>query len=550
MAGGQLLDHTGTPIVRPPDQQAVVAMQDRLNTVLAKLNDMRRQRHNDRHDIRAKFDAAQTFTGNENHWKQADFLDPHAVASYEVRRRLRSRSRYEICENNPYLKGTVLTICNDFVGSGPKLKVVDEKLSPEKRQLIQQRFMEWATAIGLRQKLWRARMAKIVDGETFLIPYVNKNRKIYDPVLLDFQVIEADRVSTFAGQAIVKGNITEIDGVRFDKQENPTEYFVLDRHPGSNYAALEADKHDGKWIKAKYVIHWYRQDRGWLRGIPETTPSLPLCSVLRRYTMSVLRNAEASADITVLLETELPASPGAWTNGQGQQLIDDPFDIFPIEMGMAMTLPFGYKANQLDAVPMGVQYDEYVGSLLREITRPILSPYNITSGSSKDSNMASGVLDATIYKGGQQAERMSCEESALCFLFYLWWQEAIRIPGHLGSGFSAAEWKDKVPKHRYRWDRIGLDHTDPAKVAQALETLHNKRFLTDADIQESYYNRDVDDWREEIEEDDEFRAGLENSGFDAAKPAPGEEDQTPPGGKGKSPPKKPAAKKKPAKTRR
>ena len=53
-------------------------------------------------NLRAKFDAAQTVTGNENHWQWADNLDPHAVASETVRRKLRSRSRYEIIENNPF----------------------------------------------------------------------------------------------------------------------------------------------------------------------------------------------------------------------------------------------------------------------------------------------------------------------------------------------------------------------------------------------------------------------------------------------------------------
>jgi hypothetical protein len=55
--------------------------------------------------MRAKYDAAQTVTSNEHHWSNADTLDPHAANSPDVRRKLRARSRYEIIENNPYLKG-------------------------------------------------------------------------------------------------------------------------------------------------------------------------------------------------------------------------------------------------------------------------------------------------------------------------------------------------------------------------------------------------------------------------------------------------------------
>lgn len=550
---GQLIDASGQPLV--PPKENVAALRQQITAVLTKLAN---ERLNNRREIKAKFDAAQTFIGNENHWGQADFLSPHLVASYNVRRTLRSRSRYELCENNPYLKGTCLTIVNDFIGSGPKLQVTDERIPEDKRKVIQKKFHEWFYCCKLRQKIWRMRLAKIVDGESFLIPYANKRRLLYDPVQLDFQVIEADRITTQHTTpnptSFDNPSVWEADGVKFDSNENPLAYFLLSFHPGSigfdtRFVSPGSTATDttaglaGKWIPANYMIHWFRQDRGWLRGIPEATPSLPLCSILRRYTMAVVRNAEAMADITVLLETENPAGGNPFVIGEnGNTLSDDPFDLFPIEIGMAMNLPWGYKSKQLESVPMGIQFDEFVGCLLREITRPILSPYNITSGSSKDSNMASGVLDATIYKGGQRAERLSCEEEVLCRLFYLWWQEAIRIPGHIGDGFMSSEWRDVIPQHRWRWDRIGIDHTDPARVADALKTMHDKRFMTDADIQDEYFNRDLDTWQEEIKEDDSFREGLNAPGVEAAPPelAPGTASL---------PPKKGSPAKKPAKTK-
>lgn len=523
----QLLGADGKPLVLPPKEDV-----QRLQRQIAAItSQMTNERFAHRREIRAKYDAAQTHIGNENHWGQTDFLSPHLVASYNVRRTLRARSRYELCENNPYLKGTCLTIVNDFIGSGPKLQITDERIPDEKRKIIQKKFAEWCTSTKIRQKLWRMRMAKIVDGETFLLPYANKRRWIYDPVQLDFQVIECDRITTQHTVPIPQPNSSnwEVDGVRFDANENPLEYYLLNFHPGSlGYVGLSprfvspGDSNGnivstdmaGKWISSKYMIHWFRQDRGWLRGVPEATPSLPLCAILRRYTMAVVRNAEAMADVTVLLETENPAGGNPFaTDANGNQISDDPFDLFPLEMGMAMNLPWGMTAKQLANVPLGIQFDEFVGSLLREISRPILSPYNITSGSSKDSNMASGVLDATIYKGGQRAERLSIEEEVLCRIFYLWWQEAIRIPGHLGGNYTNGQWAvATMPQHRWRWDRIGIDHTDPSRVAEALKTMHDKRFMTDADIQDEYFNRDLDTWQEEIEEDDKFRTTLSSQG--------------------------------------
>lgn len=468
---------------------------------------------------RAKYDAAQTFTGNENHWSNADHFDPHTVANLRVRRTLRSRSRYEIIENNPYLKGTLLTICNDFVGRGPRLQITDDRISPERQRIIEKRFMKWSATIKLRHKLWRMRMAKVTDGETFLRAYANKTRQVKHPVFLDFQVIECDRISSQDTTGMTPsdrkgGKVNEVDGVRFDNYEQPLAYHVLHSHPGggswlgdSNFGTSPAE---GDWVDAKFIVHWFRQDRGWLRGIPETTPSLPLCALLRRYTLSMVRHAEVIADFTGILETDGPANVTPWTDGAGNALSDDPFDEFPIEMGMFTNLPWGYKMKQLEAVPLGTQYDQFVGSLLREITRPILSPFNISAGTSKDSNMASSVVDHEIYRGGQSSERESAEEEILDPILLLYWQEAVRISGYLGDDLIATEpsFRNEPPDHAWRWDRIGFDHTDPQKVASALETLSNKKFLTDRDIQEMYYNRDVEDWRKEVESDDEWRAGL------------------------------------------
>lgn len=501
-----------------------------------------------RKKISAKYDAAQTFIGNENHWSNADNLDPHSVASLNIRKVLRSRSRYEVIENNPYLKGTLLTIANDFVGRGPKLQITDERISPDRRRVIEKKWQKWADLVKLRRKLWRMRMAKICDGEAFMRAYANRGRKIKNPVLLDFQVLECDRVSsnsfTQSGQIDPNTNRGEVDGVRFDKFENPLQYHVLHSHPGGGIL-FSNDQTTGDWVDAKFIVHWFRQDRGWLRGIPETTPSLPLCALLRRYTLSMVRHAEAIADFTGIMETQGPPGQNPWTDGNGGGLSDDPFDVFPIEMGMFMNLPWGYTMKQLESVPLGTQYDEFVSSLLREITRPILTPFNVASGSSKDSNMASAVVDTNIYKGGQEAERSECQTEVLDPMMYLWWMEAIRVPGHLGDNFlSVEDFRNEPPEHIWRWDRVGLDHTDPGKVATAIKTLHDKRFITDRDVQETYYNRDVEDWQEEIEKDDEFRAGLllDASGNVPPEPAP---VAGPPGAK--SPAKKPASKPKPKK---
>jgi hypothetical protein len=69
------------------------------------------------------------------------------------------------------------------------------------------------------------------------------------------------------------------------------------------------------------------------------------------------------------------------------------------------------------------------------------------------------------------------------------------------------------------------DHTDPSKVQSALKIAHDKRFISDRDIQERYYNRDVDDWRAEIEDDDAWRATLLASGMELQSSTEPQDDE-------------------------
>jgi capsid protein len=486
-----LVDSYGNPLSSVPE-----------NAVRAAKEEVRQLRRELLH-VRGKFDAAQTTSNNINHWVNADTLDPHSAASLPVRRRLRSRSRYEVIENNPYLKGVILSLSNDFTGSGPKLQLTDKRLSDTERKKAEARYAEWAKLVKLRQKLWRIKTAKPTDGEGIWIAYQNK--RLAHPVQLDFYVCETDQITSDHLPYNTR-NQNEIDGVRFDEWENPLQYYLLNTHPGANWLFQSlATAYGGKWIDARYVIHWFRQDRGWLRGIPEITPSLPLCAILRRYTLAVLRAAEIAADFAAVLETEYPPNINRGMNtGQTQ---DDPFDMFPIEMGMFMTLPWGAKLQQLNPQQPIAVYDEFVGSIIREICRPLLVPFNISSGSSKDSNMSGAVVDTHIYKGGIEAERIDCNEDVLDPSFELWWLEAALIPGYVFENPIAVkeELRWKAPEHKWGWDTVGLDHTDPMKVAGALEILHNKGFITDRDIQETRYNRDIETWRDEIRKQKEFR---------------------------------------------
>ena len=480
-----ILDQYGSP----------VRSQVSPNAVIARLR-------NDYRQLRAKYDAVADGDAFVNHWANADNLSPNAANSYNVRRKFRARSRYEVIENNPYLKGTILTIANDFVGSGPKLHITDDRFSAASQKFISTSNRRWTKATKQRQRLWRKRMAKITDGESFQVAFTDT--KLRHPIKLNFYVVEADRISSLGYLGSQAETENEIDGVRFDSYSRPTQYHLLREHPGGFFPTVQ-----GEWVSADYIIHWFRQDRGWLRGIPETAPSLPLCALLRRYTLAVVKAAETGADFAAVLESEAPPGSGMWTDGNGNVIDDSPFDTFPIEQGMFTTLPWGYKLSQLDAnQPMQV-YDSFVKALLMEIVRPLLVPFNIAAGSSANSNMASAVVDTHIYKESQSTERLHCDEEVLDAELYLWWKEFLTTlaptsPDIMRDLEAYPELREELPEHRYRWDQIGLDHTDPQKVIGALATAKKEGFLLDKDIQETYHNRDVNEWREGYEEQKEW----------------------------------------------
>lgn len=480
-----------------------------------------------------KYDAAQTAYHNQGHWAQADQLSPDAANSASVRRKLRSRSRYEAIENNGWLKGMVLTLSNDCIGRGPKLQVTDSRISRPRRRFIEQRFASWSRAVMLREKLWRLRVAKIVDGEGFAV--LATNRRSTHPVTLDLRVVEADQFATPMQDMAGGLRSNEIDGVRFDELGNAIQYHMLRNHPGNNLAVI-AFTTEGDWLPADLVIHWFRRERGWLRGIPETAPSLPLCALLRRYSLAVAMAAETAASFAGALETEAGANPLAYTDGEGTETESPPpMDTFAIEKGMFTALPYGTKLTQLKPEQPAAMYDNYVQNLLLEIARPLMIPHNRAVSTSKESNMASAVVDEQQYKAAIAFERCGCEGSVLdARLLPAWWAEGLLTPGYFddvifGQAGALDDFRrvlmenpsllSSPPEHVWRWDQVGVEHTDPLKVEKSWREALNAGFITDRDVQEIRYNRDVDEWAAEMAEGLQRRAELGLAAPGAAAPA-------------------------------
>jgi len=406
------------------------------------------------------------------HWANADGYSANAANSAEVRQTLRNRARYEIA-NNSYAKGICLTLANDVVGTGPRLQMLTPDANANR--LIEREFTRWAQAVGLAEKLRTMRLSRASDGEAFAI--LTSNERLHAPINLDMRLIEAEQVTT---PDLVLDLENVIDGIVFDRFGNPTEYHVLQQHPGD----LQLVKHnlDYDRIPADSVIHFFRCDRpGQARGIPDITPALPLFAQLRRFTLAVLAAAETAADFAGILYTDAPA------NGEADAA--EPFEPIELEQRALMTMPGGWKMAQMHAEQPSTTYAEFKKEILNEIARCLNMPFNIAAGNSSGYNYASGRLDHQTYFKSIRVEQAHFEAIVLDRLLAAWVDEAVLIEEFLPPALRTL---DADFSHQWFWD--GREHVDPAKEANAQAT----RLASHTTTLANEYAKQGRDWEAEL----------------------------------------------------
>ncbi len=323
----------------------------------------------------ARYDAAVTSHDNVRHWAAADGLSANAANSPDVRRILRNRSRYEIA-NNSYARGITLTLANDCVGTGPRLQMLTEDANANR--IVEQEFMAWVDRINLAEKLRTMRLARVSDGESFGL--LTDNPKVDTPVQLDIKLVEAEQITS---PSLSLDGTNYFDGIQFDEHGNAISYNVLKEHPGDDAFSLSDDYES---IDAASVIHYFRSDRpGQIRGVPDITPALPLFAQLRRFTLAVLAAAETAADFAGILYTDAPAG--------GEADAAEPFEPIELEKRALLTMPGGWRMEQMRSEQPSTTYSEFKKEILNEIARCLNMPFNVAAGNSSGYNYASGRLD-------------------------------------------------------------------------------------------------------------------------------------------------------------
>lgn len=431
--------------------------------------------------LQSRIDAAQTTNENKRHWANADGLGPNAAHDPGIQQTLRNRSRYETL-NNSYLKSLVRTKAYDMIGSGPRPQVlIDGDTDGKAAKQIEDRWKGWAESVLLGQSLRLLHKMYERDGGGFLI--FRDYRRATDQVRLYPQPVEADQCMT-PYDKLAEPRL--IDGIELDEMWLPEAYWFLKQHPGEIrlfglFPAISSQ--DFERVEARNVVHWFPKDRaGQQRGIPETTPALPVFSQLRRYSLATLTAAEFAAMLAGVLETTLPpdttgpATVGAWS-------------MFEMLRGALMSMPAGWKATQFKPEQPATTFSEFERTKLNEAGRSCYAPLNVTTGNSTDYNFSSGRLDHVPYHRGAWIDRDDHRLIVMKPMFSAWADEGLQVADYFPAGLPPlSEWKVS-----WQWD--GFDEIDPQKAADAkktkLETAQTS--LSCALAEDGEYWRDVID---------------------------------------------------------
>lgn len=400
--------------------------------------------------IKGSYDAARDGTETVNIWANADHYDSDSANSPLVRRKLVSRSRYEVGSNG-YSDGITKTYATDIVGPSPTLQMATT--SENFNRMVEREWMAWAKETRFRRDLWTMAHAYDQDGEAFGV--IRQNMGLRHPVKLQVKLVETEQCTDLYLPA---GEPGRVDGIEFDQFGNPTYYRFLREHPGS--ALLSGVYDEPERIAARFVCQWFRQTRpGQHRGIPTRTSTLNIGASSRRWREAVVGAAENIADFCLFLQTNLPPNEA--------ELLE-PMSTAEIYKRLMTALPEGYNAFQPKAEQPTANHQEFNRSLIAEQSRPNSMPYSKAACDNSGNNFASGKLDhLPYYQQIDDVDRLDCEDLVLDVVFRQWFDFAVIAFGWLGGNPTAIS--EQARSHAWGWKRHPV--ADEKSAAQANDTM-------------------------------------------------------------------------------
>lgn len=462
------------------------------------------------HPVNARYEAAQRTAENASLWGLVDALSAAAANSPDVRRVLRNRSRYEY-DNSPDVQAIADAYVADFIGDRIGLQLGNDDLSG----IVELEFLSWARRSKFLTKLRQMATATYKDGESFAL--FTTNDAIRHAVKLDIQPIEAEMVeSYFTGTTAMDRG--EIDGIRFDSNGNPTQYRVLDTHPGDYRATANFGKTAGRWINAEHVLHmmnWSKLRPGQVRGVPETTSIISLPGLLRQFIAATITSAKTAAELSAVMQTNLvPETADGKCAAELEALSE-----ISIGRGSIVSLPEGWELSQLRAEHPTANFKEFCDFLKSYIGRPSNMPRNVAIGDSSGYNYASGRLDHQTWDRCQAVKRDDLICHILDRVYYAFVVEfipALQAAGKVIDREAERRLINAVPEWTFR----KRGHVDPGKEAAADKVRLDNKMLTHSDYwaeQGEDGHRKVKEWlKERVDMEAEWQRLRVAAGLDPA----------------------------------
>jgi lambda family phage portal protein len=286
----------------------------------------------------------------------------------------RDRSR-DLVRNSPYANKALNVIVSNTVGAGIVPKIKGRTKTQEKK--LTEEWKKWAESTdcdfngqhnfyGLQALALRS---TVESGEIL-------SRKSFKNNLAKIQLLESDYINrTFSN------NVTNLDGIWVDADQNVVGYQLYDNHPGD----FKGYNLASSTVAAEYIDHVFKIERpGQMRGMPWLYPVAVALKDFADYQNATLIKQKVAACFTAFI-----------TERDGDGLLD-PEKLRAqreadnaLEPGMIKYLQQGQTITMANPPAVG-DYDPFARQQLRSIASGIGISYESFTGDYSQVNFSSG----------------------------------------------------------------------------------------------------------------------------------------------------------------
>jgi len=380
--------------------------------------------------------------------------------------KLVARSR-ELSINNGYGKKAPYEIANHVVGTGiiatpfvvDKIEGGKVKKNASKNKLtpaLQTGWNEWANDIkadyngdfnfyGMQHLAMRS---VVINGEVLAI----RKRVTQDVNKYGFQVliVEGDFIDITKHSDKDKDGGYTFFGVKYDKNNKRSGYWLFDRHPSEATAA-------SIFVDIADIAHLYDVERtGQSRGVPASAPTIL-----------------TQKDLADYMDAELLAKKGAACFSAIVQKVEDPEgndaenELEMLEPGTVQYLNPG-ESIHFPTLPQNPGLVDFVATQQRSIAAGYLVPYETLTGDYSKVNFSSGRLGQLGFQKQIAYWQFSMFIPKFCDKIFSWFVE----------GFKIAQSLDKETEVKANWTAPRREMIDPVKEVNAMRAEVRAGFAT------------------------------------------------------------------------